>query len=190
MENRYSKFILEDGDFFPPASAVEGIKSVPSVCPCVRVSVCLSFSALTAEPFDIQTQNLVEALTLNSRMSSKVKVIGQSSRSPGWKNVISEVSAGWITESQFVMTPDVMWRHDVTWRHNTASRRQGMTSWHSLTTFGQEYWQRGHVAGGRVNAPAFSLFRNAASQALFVPTFYWLNEKLALKCRDGIKTEK
>ncbi len=25
--------------FFPPTSAVEGIKSVPSVCVCVRVSV-------------------------------------------------------------------------------------------------------------------------------------------------------
>ncbi len=67
---------------FPPASAVEGIKSVPSVCVCV--SVCLSVSALTAEPFDIQTRNLVEALTLQiSRMSLKVKVIGQRSRSPG-----------------------------------------------------------------------------------------------------------
>ncbi len=32
----------------------------------------------------------------------------------------------------------------------------GMTSWHPLTTFGQEYWQRGHVAGGRVNATTFS----------------------------------
>ena len=51
-------------------------------------SVCLSVSGLTAEPFDIQTQNLVEALTLIiSRISSKVKVIGQRSRSPHWKNV-------------------------------------------------------------------------------------------------------
>ncbi len=45
-----------------------------SVCVCV----CQLVSALTAEPFDIQTRNLVEALTLIiSRMSSKVKVIGQ-----------------------------------------------------------------------------------------------------------------
>ena len=65
---------------FPPASAVEGIKSVPSVCVCV----CVSVSALMAEPFDIQNQNLVEALTLIIfRMSLKVKVIGQRSRSPG-----------------------------------------------------------------------------------------------------------
>ncbi len=117
---------------FPPASAVEGMESVPSVC--------LSVSALTAETFDIQTRNLVEALTLIiSQMSLKVKVIGQRSRSPGWKNMISEVSAGWITQSQFVITPDVMWRHgmtsyDVTWRHGTASWCHGMTSWHPLTT--------------------------------------------------------
>ncbi len=57
--------------------------------------VCVSVSALPAEPFDIQTQNLVEALTLTiSRMSLKVKVIGQRSRSPGRKNAISEVLDG------------------------------------------------------------------------------------------------
>ncbi len=37
-----------------------------------------------AEPFDIQTRNLVEALTLIiSQVSLKVMVIGQRSRSPG-----------------------------------------------------------------------------------------------------------
>ncbi len=30
--------------------------------------------------------------------------------------------------------------------------------WRPLTTFGREYWQRGHVVRGRVNAQAFSLF--------------------------------
>ena len=34
-------------NFFPPASAVEGIKTVPFVCPCVCVPV--SVSALLAE---------------------------------------------------------------------------------------------------------------------------------------------
>ncbi len=64
---------------FPPASAVEGIKSVPCVCVCV----CSSVSALPAEPLKIRTQNLVEGLTLTiSWISSKVKVIGQRSRSP------------------------------------------------------------------------------------------------------------
>ena len=39
---------------FPPASAVKSIKSVPSVCVCV----CASVSSLTAEPFDVGTQNV------------------------------------------------------------------------------------------------------------------------------------
>ena len=66
--------------FFPPASAVEGIKSIP----CMRLCVYLSVSALLAELFDIQTQNLVDGLTLTiSRMSPKVKVIVQRSRSLG-----------------------------------------------------------------------------------------------------------
>ncbi len=33
-----------------------------------------------------------------------------------------------------------------------------MTSWHPLTIFGQEHCQRGHVAGGRVDAQEFSLY--------------------------------
>ena len=48
--------------------------------------------------------------------------------------------------------------HD-TWCHvttRTTSWRQGVTSWHPLTIFWQEYWQRGHVTGGSVNAQAFS----------------------------------
>ncbi len=60
---------------FPPVSVVEGMESVPSVC--------VSVYALMAEPFDIRFQNMVEALTLISWMSSKVNVIGQRSRSPG-----------------------------------------------------------------------------------------------------------
>ena len=38
---------------------IEGIKLVPSVC----LSVCVSVSALTAEPFDIRTQNSVEGIS-------------------------------------------------------------------------------------------------------------------------------
>ncbi len=65
--------------FFPPVSAVEGIKSVPSVCVCV----CASVSSLAAELFDVRTQNLEWGSTLTiSRMSLQVKVIGQRSRSP------------------------------------------------------------------------------------------------------------
>ncbi len=57
--------------YFPPASAVTGIKSVPSVCQ----SVCPSASALTAEPCDLPTYNLVWGLPLMiSWMRSKFKV--------------------------------------------------------------------------------------------------------------------
>ncbi len=46
-----------------------------------------------------------------------------------------------------------MWRHSATsWRH-MMSQRDILTS---LDDFWQEYWQRGRVAGGRVNAQAFS----------------------------------
>ncbi len=66
---------------FPPASAVEGIKSVRCVCASVRLCVCLLVSALTGESCDVRTQNFVDKSTLAiSRMSSKVKVIGQRSR--------------------------------------------------------------------------------------------------------------
>ena len=71
--------LWSQNSLFPPVSAVEGIKSVPSVCVCV----CLLVSALPAEPFNMRTQNLQELLTLTTtRMSLKVKVIGQRSRSP------------------------------------------------------------------------------------------------------------
>ena len=40
-------------DLLPHASAVEVIESVPSVCVCL--SVCLLFSTLMAEPFDVGT---------------------------------------------------------------------------------------------------------------------------------------
>ncbi len=47
MESRKGHLVV----FFPPALAVEGMESVPSVC------VCLSVSALTAERFEVRTQN-------------------------------------------------------------------------------------------------------------------------------------
>ena len=80
---------------FPPASAVEGIKSVLSLCVCVRL--CVRLSALSPdEPFDVQTQNLVEGLTLIiSRMTLKVKVIGRRSRSLCWKTSFSDIFMVW-----------------------------------------------------------------------------------------------
>ncbi len=50
--------------------------------------MCLSVSTLTAEPFDVRTQNLIETLTMTiSRMRLKVKVARL-------KNVIFGVSDG------------------------------------------------------------------------------------------------
>ncbi len=59
-------FILRQGSV-PPASVVEGIKSVL----CIRLCVCLSVSALPAEPFDIRTLNLVEGLTFQTKSISQ-----------------------------------------------------------------------------------------------------------------------
>ncbi len=58
--------------------------SVPCVCLCVRLSVC----ALEAKPLALWTWKLAHILMfIISRTSSKVKVIGQMSRSPRSKNV-------------------------------------------------------------------------------------------------------
>ena len=78
----YNLVISVPDPFLPPASAVEVIKTEPSVC----VSVCVSVSVLTAEPFDIRSRNLVQGLTLIIPWRSlKVKVIGHRSRSSNSK---------------------------------------------------------------------------------------------------------
>ncbi len=52
----------------PPMSAVKGMKSVLFLC------LCLSVSALLAEPFDLWAWNSARGLTLKiSRMISKLK---------------------------------------------------------------------------------------------------------------------
>ncbi len=73
---------------FPPTSAVEGIKLVRCVC----LSVCLLFSALMVERFDIRTWKLIGTSTLiKYQMSLKVKVIGQGRH---FKNVIFRLFDG------------------------------------------------------------------------------------------------
>ncbi len=68
----------------------EVIKTEPSVGVCVSQSGCQCVNALTAEPIDIRSQNLVQGLTLIMLMISWatliVKVIGQRSRSLGQKS--------------------------------------------------------------------------------------------------------
>ncbi len=64
--------------FLPPASAVEVIKTEPSVC--------LFVGTLTAKPIDLRWQNLEQRLTLmTSQACSMFKVIGQRSKSSGCK---------------------------------------------------------------------------------------------------------
>ena len=69
--------------FIPSRVSGRGYKIGP-VCVRVCVHVRLLVSALTDEPIAVQTHNSAEELTLTiSRMSLKVKVIGQRSRSLG-----------------------------------------------------------------------------------------------------------
>ena len=64
----------------PQVLGVEVIKTEPSVCVCVSVSI------LMAEPFGVQSRNLVHGLTLIISWTSWMgMVIGQRSRSPGLK---------------------------------------------------------------------------------------------------------
>ncbi len=102
--------------FFPHVSVVEGMESVPSVC--------VSVYALMAEPFDIRFQNMVEALTLISWMSSKVNVIGQRSRSPGWKTWLSKFQMVSALYNLSAMTKDVIGRH--------ATASQCHVIWHDM----------------------------------------------------------
>ncbi len=62
---------------------------------------------------------MTKKATLRDRVHTPIwKGQGHRSKVARLKNVISEVSAGWITQSQFVTTPDVMWRHGMTSQHD------------------------------------------------------------------------
>ena len=72
---------------------------------------------------------------MKSGLSSMVKVIGQRSRSPGWKRDFLSFKGGMVCICHFVMTPDVMWHHAATsWRH--------ATSRHDIMTFFGNFWAR------------------------------------------------
>ncbi len=125
---------------FPPASAVEDIKSVrcvcPSVRPSVRLSICLLFSALTVERFDIRTRKLVGTLTLMiSRTSSKV--IGQRSRSSGWKTWFYKVA----DEAVLMNNVTRWWNSTKVWCHGVTSRHD-VTAWHHSLCYGLTMWIR------------------------------------------------
>ena len=104
----------------PPASAVEVIESVPSVGVCV----CLFVNALKSEVFNIGTWNLVCGTSVTmTQTSSKVKVIGQRSRSRGQKTLFPGYCIKTFVYNHYGLWYDVTmscdatkWRHDVKWR--------------------------------------------------------------------------
>ncbi len=63
----------------------------------------------------------------------------------------------WVDLCRF-MSHDVIWHHGVMSRRHDFTWRHSVMSWLPVMTFGQENWQRVHVAGGRVNAQAFSSY--------------------------------
>ncbi len=142
------------------------MESVPCVCLCVCLSALLWLNCSSYGP-KIRQEHC-------ARICSKVKVIGQRSRSPFWKTWFSDfflwcdlcrlhaAILSWHLTSCDVTAR----RHDVRWRHS-------VTSWHPLTTFGHEYWQREHILRGCVNAQAFSfvLFLISLSYACYIPAW-------------------
>ena len=139
-----------DFKFFPPASSVEGIKSVPSVC----LPVCVYLCTLLAEPFEIRAQNVVDGLTLTiSQLRSKLKVIGQSSRSLAWKTWFSDGLACTGTLSY------VLWHHV---RPHGTSLCDVVISLHYVMkpfdVFWKEYWQGGQTAGRPSTLRRFHLY--------------------------------
>ena len=150
-------FIVESS-IIPSRVSGRGYKIGP-VCVCVCVSVCLSVCQ-HSHGWTVWATDLKFGRNIAfDNISDKFEGQGQRSRTPLWKKRDFPTFSYVVTYVDckepliFVMTSDVMWRHGKTsWRH-VMSR----PSWHPSTTSGQEYWQRGHVAGGRVNTQAFSL---------------------------------
>ena len=112
------------------------------VCACVCLSVCERSHGWTVWHTDPKFGGGIDVV--NTSISDGFEGQGhrQRSRSPGWKNVISEVSDRWITQSQFVMTPDVMWCHGTTPWHHVTSWYDVMTSWHDILTSFDDFWAR------------------------------------------------
>ena len=124
------------------------------MCPPVCLSVCLSVCLYVCDWTKIQKNK--------KSYLRKFNFIGQRSRPPGKKCHGHGEGLHWsrskvIKVKVKINVTLVTWRHGTTsWRH-VMSQDDVMTSWHPLTTYGPEYWQRRHVAGGRVNAQVFSL---------------------------------
>ncbi len=158
--------------------------------------VCLSVSQLSSG-WIVWATDLKSGMRHDlDNISDEFEGQGQRSRSPCWKMWFSKLLIGWIMYIKLVITHDVIRGHAVTWRHAVTSRHDVML-WYYIVmmswvkknmpenvlrsmiisccnvwnvcvrrSMGQEYWQ-GYVAGGRVNAQAFSL------EMFCVSSFSW-----------------
>ncbi len=107
---------------------VKGIKSVPSVCVCVCLSVC--------QRSRVWIQNLVQRLASTiSQTSSQVKGQGPHVEDRDFQHF------GWNGQYRFTLT--WLWCHMISYHDVTG---HSMMSWcHSMTScFRQKYCQRGH----------------------------------------------
>ncbi len=87
---------------FPSRISGQGSRQ-RSVC----VSICLSALSWLNHFIYIQTWNSVPGLTLTiSRMSLKLKVIGQRSRSLGWQMWFSDFQMCWPVQVHLVICPE------------------------------------------------------------------------------------
>ncbi len=141
--------------FLPPASAVEVIKTGLSVWVCLCGCPCVS--TLRAEPFDVWSQNLVQALTLVISWTSLMgKVIGQGHQV---KKRYFHGLLIWVNRYQTLAYGVASWRHvmawyDVTWRC-------GMASWRHLMS--QNDFKRTRPIRMQEVQQHFSVFRSIIS---------------------------
>ncbi len=117
----------------PSRVSGRGYKIGP-VCLSVCPSVCQLFSALTGEPFDVRTQNLIQGcISTISRPSSKVKVKGQKSRSPHQNTYFLQAIRAFYPYVNALLgnhslVQEVRLRHDVIWRDVIWLTSYGVTS--------------------------------------------------------------
>ncbi len=112
---------------FPPASAVEGIKSVPSLCVCVCVCqcVCERFHGWTVWHTDLKFGGGIDLDNISDEFECqghRLKVEKRDFRSFRWVNYTEPVCHD-------------IWRHVTSWYHI-------MTSRHDVLTPFDDFWAR------------------------------------------------
>ncbi len=129
--------------FFPPASAVEGIKSVPSVCACVCLSVIQRSHGWTVWHTDPKFDGGVNLDNISDEFEgqghrSKVKVARTKKR--------DFRSFSWVNYTEPVCHDTwhhVTSRHDVMMSLDVMKSWYGVTtSWHDVLTSFDDFWAR------------------------------------------------